>query len=143
GRGGILVGVGAFGTVERLARGGKLGGGRRQAGTAGQCQRLRQGEGAGVQPGADLCEASVHGSRCVFSEDARPFSSAHARTATIARATPVAQGRWMDIGYFLRLMSEKGASDMFLTTGAPVYIKVEGRLYPLGDSPLPPGMVRK
>ena len=49
----------------------------------------------------------------------------------------------MDIGYFLRLMSEKGASDMFLTTGAPVYVKVEGKLYPLGDSPLPPGMAGK
>jgi twitching motility protein PilU len=49
----------------------------------------------------------------------------------------------MDIGYFLKLMSEKGASDMFLTTGAPVHIKIEGRLYPLGDSPLPAGMVGK
>ena len=29
----------------------------------------------------------------------------------------------MDIGYFLKLMTEKNASDMFLTTGAPVYIK--------------------
>ena len=32
----------------------------------------------------------------------------------------------MDIGYFLKLMTEKSASDMFLTTGAPVNIKVEG-----------------
>lgn len=49
----------------------------------------------------------------------------------------------MDIGYFLKLMTEKNASDMFLTTGAPVYIKVEGRLYPLGSTGLPPGMVKK
>lgn len=49
----------------------------------------------------------------------------------------------MDIGYFLKLMSEKSASDMFLSTGAPVYIKVEGRLHPLGSTGLPPGMVRK
>lgn len=49
----------------------------------------------------------------------------------------------MDIGYFLKLMKEKNASDMFLTTGAPVHIKVEGKLYPLGDAPLPAGMVRK
>jgi twitching motility protein PilU len=49
----------------------------------------------------------------------------------------------MDIGYFLKLMTEKNASDMFLTTGAPVYIKVEGRLYPLGNTGLPPGMVKK
>ena len=49
----------------------------------------------------------------------------------------------MDIGYFLKLMAEKNASDMFLTTGAPVYVKVEGKLYPLGNTGLPPGMVRK
>ncbi|HVJ61492.1 MAG TPA: PilT/PilU family type 4a pilus ATPase [Tahibacter sp.] len=49
----------------------------------------------------------------------------------------------MDIGYFLKLMTEKGASDMFLTTGAPVNIKVEGRLYPLGNTGLPSGMVKK
>src|SRR5690606_12263938 len=50
---------------------------------------------------------------------------------------------YMDIGYFLKLMAEKNASDMFLTTGAPVYIKVEGKLYPLGTTGLPPGMVKK
>ena len=49
----------------------------------------------------------------------------------------------MDIGYFLKLMTEKNASDMFLTTGAPVYIKIEGKLYPLGATGLPPGMVKK
>ena len=49
----------------------------------------------------------------------------------------------MDIGYFLKLMTEKNASDMFLTTGAPVHIKVEGKLYPLGNTGLPAGMVKK
>ena len=49
----------------------------------------------------------------------------------------------MDIGYFLKLMVEKGASDMFLSTGAPVNIKVEGKLYPLGNTGLPTGMVKK
>jgi len=49
----------------------------------------------------------------------------------------------VDIGYFLKLMTEKNASDMFLTTGAPVNIKVEGKLYPLGNTGLPPGMVKK
>ncbi len=49
----------------------------------------------------------------------------------------------MDIGYFLKLMTEKNASDMFLTTGAPVNIKVEGKLYALGNTGLPPGMVKK
>src|SRR5690606_25808336 len=36
------------------------------------------------------------------------------------------QGPYVDIGYFLKLMVDKGASDMFLSTGAPVNIKVEG-----------------
>ncbi|HEX8777766.1 MAG TPA: ATPase, T2SS/T4P/T4SS family, partial [Rhodanobacter sp.] len=49
----------------------------------------------------------------------------------------------MDIGYFLKLMVDKGASDMFLSTGAPVNIKVEGKLYPLGNTGLPGGMVKK
>ena len=49
----------------------------------------------------------------------------------------------MDIGYFLKLMTEKGASDMFLSTGAPVNIKVEGKLYPLGNTGLPQGMVKR
>jgi twitching motility protein PilU len=49
----------------------------------------------------------------------------------------------MDIGYFLKLMLEKNASDMFLTTGAPVYLKVEGKLQALGNTGLPPGMVKK
>jgi len=49
----------------------------------------------------------------------------------------------MDIGYFLKLMAEKNASDMFLTSGAPVNIKIEGELYALGSAPLPPGMAKK
>ncbi|MGA8277484.1 MAG: PilT/PilU family type 4a pilus ATPase [Rhodanobacteraceae bacterium] len=49
----------------------------------------------------------------------------------------------MDIGYFLKLMTEKGASDMFLSTGAPVNIKVEGKMFPLGNTGLPSGMVKK
>src|SRR5690606_32484639 len=52
-------------------------------------------------------------------------------------------GSFMDIGYFLKLMTEKNASNMFLTTGAPVHIKVEGKLYPLGNTGLPAGMVKK
>lgn len=49
----------------------------------------------------------------------------------------------MDIGYFLKLMTEKSASDMFLTTGAPVYIKVEGELQAVGNTGLPTGLVKK
>ena len=49
----------------------------------------------------------------------------------------------MDIGHFLKLMTEKHGSDMFLSTGAPIHIKVEGRLYPLGTTNLPPGLVER
>ena len=49
----------------------------------------------------------------------------------------------MDIGYFLKLMESKGASDMFLTSGAVVQMKVEGVMYPLGNSALPIGMAKK
>jgi len=56
---------------------------------------------------------------------------------------PNVGGLFMDIGYFLKLMTEKNASDMFLTTGAPVHIKVEGQLQPLGNTSLPAGMVKK
>lgn len=42
----------------------------------------------------------------------------------------------MDISHVLRLMMEKGASDMFLTAGAPPMMKVEGVIYPLGTSEL-------
>ena len=45
----------------------------------------------------------------------------------------------MDIGYFLKLMVDKDASDMFLTTGAPVHVKVQGRLQPIGSTGLPEG----
>lgn len=40
----------------------------------------------------------------------------------------------MQIGIFLKLMREKGASDLFLTVGAPVYIKVEGVLHAVGSN---------
>ena len=53
------------------------------------------------------------------------------------------RGSMMDIGYFLKLMMDRGASDMFLSTGTPVHIKIEGRLAALGTSPLPSGMVKK
>jgi twitching motility protein PilU len=67
--------------------------------------------------------------------------------ATVKQRIPetitVRQTTRMDIGYFLKLMTEKGASDMFLSTGAPVNIKVEGKLYPLGNTGLPQGMVKR
>jgi twitching motility protein PilU len=49
----------------------------------------------------------------------------------------------MDIVPYLKLMAEKGASDLFFSTGAPVNIKIEGISSPLGSQKLPPGMVQK
>ena len=46
------------------------------------------------------------------------------------------QGSLMDISHYFKLMAEKDASDMFLSTGAPVNIKIEGMLQPMSDSPL-------
>jgi twitching motility protein PilU len=65
-------------------------------------------------------------------------AGALATTATTALGTAK-----MDIEYFLKLMAEKNASDLFLTTGAPVNMKVEGKLYALGNTGLPPGLVKK
>jgi len=49
----------------------------------------------------------------------------------------------MDLTRFLKIMKEKNGSDMFLSTGAPINIKVEGVLQPLGSTPLPNGLVKK
>lgn len=48
----------------------------------------------------------------------------------------------MDLAYFLKLMMDKGASDMFFTTGAPVQLKVEGKMYSLGENKLPSSMTK-
>lgn len=42
---------------------------------------------------------------------------------------------------YLKLMAQKGASDLFFITGAPISIKVDGRVQPLSNSPLKPGEV--
>lgn len=49
----------------------------------------------------------------------------------------------MDLTRFLKIMKEKNGSDMFLSTGAPINIKVEGTLQELGKTPLPNGLVKK
>ena len=48
----------------------------------------------------------------------------------------------MDLTSFLRAMAAKGASDMFFTCGAPVQMKVEGKMHALGDTPLPASMTQ-
>jgi len=49
----------------------------------------------------------------------------------------------MDITAYLKIMTEKNASDLFFSTGAPVNIKTEGTTTPLGEHPLPPGKVKE
>jgi twitching motility protein PilU len=45
----------------------------------------------------------------------------------------------MNIDRYLRLMAERNVSDLFFTTGAPISMKVEGTIRPVGSKPLPPG----
>ena len=42
----------------------------------------------------------------------------------------------MSMEKFLRVMVDKGASDLFITAGVPASIKVHGRIMPLTKSPL-------
>lgn len=49
----------------------------------------------------------------------------------------------MDINTYLEIMVQKQASDIFFTTGAPVNIKVDGITSPIGQTPFPPGQVKK
>lgn len=49
----------------------------------------------------------------------------------------------MNITPYLKLMADKGASDLFFTTGAPVSMKIEGETKPVGRSPLEPGIVKQ
>ncbi|HES75515.1 MAG TPA: type IV pili twitching motility protein PilT, partial [bacterium] len=43
---------------------------------------------------------------------------------------------------YLRLLSERGGSDLFFTVGAPPQVKIEGELRPIGQDKLKPGDVK-
>lgn len=49
----------------------------------------------------------------------------------------------MNLQPYLKLMSEQQASDMYFTTGAPVSMRIEGSMRPVGKSMLTPGMTKK
>lgn len=49
----------------------------------------------------------------------------------------------MDITPYLRLMADKKASDLFFYVGAPVHVKIQGTVRPIGNKPLGPGGVRE
>jgi twitching motility protein PilU len=40
-------------------------------------------------------------------------------------------------------MAERGGSDIFFTTGAPVSMNIEGKMHPIGKTPLEPGMTKE
>ncbi len=47
----------------------------------------------------------------------------------------------MGLDSYLKFMASKGASDLFLTTGAPPSIKLHGSLVKISDKPLRPGVI--
>ncbi|MDH5424665.1 MAG: PilT/PilU family type 4a pilus ATPase [Gammaproteobacteria bacterium] len=49
----------------------------------------------------------------------------------------------MNITPYLKLMADKGASDLFFTTGAPVSMKIEGETKAVGKSPLEAGVTKQ
>jgi len=48
----------------------------------------------------------------------------------------------MNLQPYLKLMAERGGSDIFFTTGAPVSMNIEGKMHPIGKVPLEPGMAK-
>ena len=49
----------------------------------------------------------------------------------------------LDINQYLKLMVEKQASDLFFSTDAPVQIKIDGLMRPVGEKTLPPGLTHE
>ena len=49
----------------------------------------------------------------------------------------------MNLQPYLKLMAERGGSDIFFTTGAPVSMNIEGKMHPIGKTPLEPGMAKE
>ncbi len=49
----------------------------------------------------------------------------------------------MNLQPYLKLMSEQHASDMYFTTGAPVSVRIDGKIRPVGKSMLGQGMTKK
>ena len=49
----------------------------------------------------------------------------------------------MELEKLLRLMVEKGASDLFITTGVPPSMKINGKIMHVTKSPLTPEQARE
>ena len=48
----------------------------------------------------------------------------------------------MKIETYLRFMAEKGASDLYMTTGARLSMKLNGEMVPISEKPLKPGVAK-
>jgi twitching motility protein PilU len=48
----------------------------------------------------------------------------------------------MELTAYLKVMADKGASDLYLSTGAPLMLKIEGKTGPITQKPLPAGSVK-
>jgi twitching motility protein PilU len=49
----------------------------------------------------------------------------------------------MELPAYLKVMADKGASDLYLSTGAPVMLKIEGKTGPITQKALPAGSVKE
>lgn len=49
----------------------------------------------------------------------------------------------MNLQPYLKLMAERGGSDIFFTTGAPVSMNIEGKMHQIGKTALEPGMAKE
>lgn len=49
----------------------------------------------------------------------------------------------MNLQPYLKLMADRGGSDIFFTTGAPVSMNIEGKMHPVGKTIMEPGMVKQ
>ncbi|MFZ5578929.1 MAG: PilT/PilU family type 4a pilus ATPase [Pseudomonadota bacterium] len=57
--------------------------------------------------------------------------------------SPGAASAPLQLEPYLRLLSEKGGSDLFFTVGAPPQVKIEGEMRAIGQMPIPPGGVKE
>ncbi|MCK9564000.1 MAG: type IV pili twitching motility protein PilT, partial [Bacteroidales bacterium] len=48
----------------------------------------------------------------------------------------------MELDSLLKLMVDKSASDLFITVGVPPSVKINGKVLPVGKTPLSPEMAR-
>jgi hypothetical protein len=130
----VLVRIGVFGARDGLLCSRQLARRRRQACATGhrdsECGGHHKAAAARVLRYREVCEAWAHigvpcrgwGKRAAIVESRR----------RACKRPPRPEGVHHGHRLFPEADDGEERSDMFLTTGAPVYIKVEGKLYPAG-----------